>query len=163
SSTQPGLFWTWVIVQGLGLDFQILTLIRRLPKLWSNKGVFWANIAFIILLVLMLIIVGSVFVEHDTTTTSSVESAMMALGFPHWLFVWQRSLMSALLIVIFGIDRAMEVTEHERSQAAVHHQPMLPPNQLAQEQLDQVIDTVYTRLHLEMRSMFTEIICERER
>ena len=151
SSTAPVLFWTWIFVQGLGIDFQILTLIRRLPKLWSNKPVFWANIVFIILLFLMLVIIGSVFVEHDTTTTSSIEAAMKALGFPHWLFVWLRSILSALLIVIFGIDRALETHEHEQREATLL-QTMLPPNVLTREHLQTTVTELRNELLAEIRS-----------
>ncbi len=151
SSTAPVLFWAWVLIQGLGIDFQILTLIRRLPKLWINPPVFWANIAFIALLFGMLVVVGSVFVEHDTTTTSSIEAAMKALGFPHWLFVWLRSILSALLIVIFGIDRALEAVEHEQRRAS-QLQITLPPNVVTKEYLGETLTHLRTELLSEKRS-----------
>lgn len=152
-SMVPWLFWFWVIVQGLGVDFQILALLRRLPVLFNTKrAVFWANIAFLVLLVCMLIIIGAVFVQAVETPTDGIAGAMNHLGIPQWGFVWLRSVLSALLLVIFGIDRALEVYEHQRIEdeansganangtngAPEQSEQPLPPNVVTHEQLSEL-------------------------
>lgn len=115
----PWLFWIWVIAQGLGIEFQVFILIRRLPRLWqTNRWMFWTNIAFISGLCVMSILIGSVFVEHDNAG-GTIEHAMGVLGIDHIFFIYVRSALAILLVALIAIDRAME--QHEQVvQPTVH-------------------------------------------
>jgi len=115
----PWLFWIWVIAQGLGVEFQVFVLIRRLPRLWSmNRAMFYGNIVFILFLCLISIFIGSVFVQHDNVG-GTIEQSMSVLGINHILFIYARSALSILLIAIIAIDRALEqeYAQDERKQA----------------------------------------------
>ena len=114
----PWLFWIWVIAQGLGVEFQVFVLIRRLPRLWTaNKGMFWGNIAFILALCVISVLIGSVFVEHDNAG-GTINTAMGVLGINHIDFIYARAALAILLVVLIGIDRAMDHEQHEQTQEA---------------------------------------------
>jgi hypothetical protein len=104
----PGVYWVWLIAQGLGVEFQVFILIRRLPALWrAHRGLFALNTVFIVCLCLMSIVIGSVFVQHDNAG-GTIEQAMHVLSINHTLFVYARSALAILLVVIIAIDRALE-------------------------------------------------------
>ena len=47
----PWLFWLWTGAQGLGVEFQVFILMRRLPRLWHKRKVlFGVNVLFILAL-----------------------------------------------------------------------------------------------------------------
>jgi hypothetical protein len=104
----PGVYWVWLIAQGLGVEFQVFILIRRLPTLWKkHRGLFILNTFFIVCLCLMSIVIGSVFVQHDNAG-GTIEQAMRVLGINHTAFVYARSALAIMLVVIIAIDRALE-------------------------------------------------------
>ena len=110
----PWLFWIWVIAQGLGVEFQVFVLIRRLPRLWTaNKGMFWGNIAFILALCVISVLIGSVFVEHDNAG-GTINTAMGVLGINHIDFIYARAALAILLVVLIGIDREWTMNSMSR-------------------------------------------------
>ena len=147
----PALFWAWVIVQGLGVDFQLLALLRRLPALYTgHRKIFVINLIFLVLLFVMLITIGAVFVQSIETPSGGIAGAMATLGIPHWGFVWLRSIMSALLLVVFGVDRALEVASEQAEQLPV------PANVVTQEQLRDLLASWQTDLAMTLRHTLIE-------
>jgi hypothetical protein len=160
----PLLFWIWVIAQGLCVEFQVFILIRRLPRLWKvNRWMFTGNIAFILCLCLMSVFIGSVFVQHDNAG-GTIEQAMSSLGINHTVFIYARSSLAILLVVLIAVDRALDHQEFTEQQehvsilnsfeVKVHEiseqmNAMIQSEQLARQALMQSITERATEGHLE--------------
>ncbi|HLG77351.1 MAG TPA: hypothetical protein VKX46_13130 [Ktedonobacteraceae bacterium] len=129
-SNVPYLFYVWLAIMGLGVDFQILLVVGRIPDLaqmvssrWAKIVFFVFNIAFLLFLCYMSIIIGAVFTQHRDVPTmlvtnpqthasivqsSTIASAMAALGINTIHFVYERAALATLLLVLMAVDRTME-------------------------------------------------------
>jgi hypothetical protein len=129
-STVPFMFYIWLGIMGLGVDFQILLVIGRMPDLLGmniTRGQKWGlaifNIGFLVFLVFMSIIISAVFTEHRdmpisqmldaagkvlSTKTPTIADAMNTLKINDILFVYGRAALATLLLVLMAVDRMME-------------------------------------------------------
>ena len=110
----PVLFYVWLGIMGLGVDFQILLVIGRVPDLARqvngvSKYVFLGfNFAFLAFLCYMSAIIGAVFTQHRDIIHSTITSAMGTLGINATYFVYERAALATLLLVLMAVDRTME-------------------------------------------------------
>jgi len=110
----PYMFYAWLAIMGLGVDFQILLVIGRLPDLARTASSFWAkllifvfNIAFLAFLCYMSAVIGAVFTQHRDVP-GTINQAMSTLGIDATYFVYERAALATLLLVLMGVDRTME-------------------------------------------------------
>src|SRR5579884_1575999 len=143
----PILYWLWVLAQGLGVEYQVLVLIKRMPGYWkSNKTMFGVYGVFILFLCLMSVVIGSVFTEHDQQH-SSIEAAMNTLGISHIGFVYARSALAILLVALIAIDRAIE-QQRDVARVQVHMD-----EQQSIQQVQQVFTTRIDELMVAQREL----------
>src|SRR5579859_1292799 len=110
----PYAFYVWLAIMGLGVDFQILLVIGRMPDLaktvsngWLRFIFFAFNIAFLAFLCYMSIIIAAVFTQHRDVP-GTIAAAMSALGIDATRFVFERAALATLLLVLMAVDRTME-------------------------------------------------------
>jgi hypothetical protein len=106
------LFYVWLAIMGLGVDFQILLVIGRIPDLFRVDGkkkwvIFSFNVAFLLLLCYMSVVIGAVFTQHRDVP-GTIAQAMQALGINGIAFVYERAALATLLLVLMAVDRTME-------------------------------------------------------
>lgn len=113
-SSVPYAFYVWLAIMGLGVDFQILLVIGRMPDLaktvengWLRFIFFVFNIAFLAFLCYMSIIIAAVFTQHRDVP-GTIAQAMNALGIDSTRFVFERAALATLLLVLMAVDRTME-------------------------------------------------------
>jgi predicted transcriptional regulator len=121
----PYLFYIWLGVMGLGVEFQIFLVIGRMPDLartvqnWFFRFVFFAfNLGFLAFLCYMSVVIAAVFTQHRDVAGSSIGAAMNALGIDSTRFVFERAALATLLLVLMAIDRTMERWRMQIDQAA---------------------------------------------
>src|SRR5579859_6112724 len=125
--TVPYLFYLWLAIMGLGVDFQILLVIGRIPDLAKTvengwfRGVFFAfNIAFLAFLCYMSVIIAAVFTQHRDVP-GTIAQAMNALGIDATRFVFKRATLATLLLDLMAVDRTMKRWRMQLMQ------PTIPP------------------------------------
>jgi hypothetical protein len=106
------LFYVWLAIMGLGVDFQILLVIGRIPDLFRIEGkkkwvIVGFNVAFLLLLGYMSVIIGAIFTQHRDMP-GTVAQAMQALGINGIAFVYERAALATLLLALMAVDRTME-------------------------------------------------------
>jgi hypothetical protein len=126
----PYLFYVWLAIMGLGIDFQILLVIGRIPDLlrmpvaaWQKTLIFLFNVLFLIFLCVMSVMTSAIFTQHrdmplvtmldpitqhSLTRASTIGDAMASLGINSILFVYGRAALATLLLVLMAVDRTME-------------------------------------------------------
>src|SRR5436190_163755 len=98
---------------GLGVDFQLLLVVDRMPDLgrlingWRSYVFFAFNISFLGFLAYMSIIIGAVFTQHRDIP-GTITAAMNALGINATDFVYERAALATLLLILMAVDRTME-------------------------------------------------------
>lgn len=113
-SVVPNLFYVWLAIMGLGVDFQILLVIGRVPDLarmmngWYKLLFLGFNFAFLAFLAYMSVIIGAVFTQHRDVTNSTIMAAMTSLHIDATSFVYERAALATLLLVLMAVDRTME-------------------------------------------------------
>ncbi len=129
-SQVPFMFYVWLGIMGLGVDFQILLVIGRIPDLfrmpvagWQKWLIFLFNVLFLVFLCVMSVATSAIFTQHrdmplvmalDPLThqlanrTSTINDAMDVLGINSILFVYGRAALATLLLVLMAVDRTME-------------------------------------------------------
>jgi len=109
----PNLFYVWLAIMGLGVDFQLLLVVGRMPDLgrlingWRKYVFFVFNIGFLAFLAYMSIIIGAVFTQHRDIP-GTITAAMNALGINATDFVYERAALATLLLILMAVDRTME-------------------------------------------------------
>ncbi|HLZ62842.1 MAG TPA: hypothetical protein VKR06_38325 [Ktedonosporobacter sp.] len=110
----PYAFYIWLAIMGLGVDFQILLVIGRIPDLariagngWAKFLIFVFNIAFLAFLCYMSVVIAAVFTQHRDVP-GTITEAMQALGINAISFVYERATLATLLLVLMAVDRTME-------------------------------------------------------
>ncbi|GHO51508.1 hypothetical protein [Ktedonospora formicarum] len=110
----PFLFYAWLLIMGLGVDFQILLVIGRVPDLarMVDHGIGkWVliifNILFLIFLAYVSIIIGAVFTQHRDVP-GTIAQAMSVLNINTVNFVYERAALATFLLILMGVDRTME-------------------------------------------------------
>jgi hypothetical protein len=115
---------------GLGIDFQILLVIGRIPDLlrmpvagWQKCLIFLFNVVFLVFLCVMSVMTSAIFTQHRdmplvtvlnpltqhlVTRDSTIDDAMNVLGINSILFVYGRAALATLLLVLMAVDRTME-------------------------------------------------------
>src|SRR5579859_6011885 len=126
-SSVPYAFYIWLAIMGLGVDFQILLVIGRIPDLARTvengmfRAVFFAfNILFLAFLCYMSVIIAAVFTQHRDVP-GTIAQAMQALGIVATRFVYERAALATLLLVLMAVDRTMERWRMQLMQ------PTIPP------------------------------------
>jgi hypothetical protein len=126
----PFMFYVWLGIMGLGVDFQILLVIGRIPDLfsmsvagWQKWLIFLFNVAFLVFLAVMSVVISAVFTQHRdmpvtqivdashhlvSSRASTISDAMNTLGINGILFVYGRAALATLLLVLMAVDRTME-------------------------------------------------------
>lgn len=112
----PNLFYVWLGIMGLGVDFQILLVVGRVPDLarmanasWQKWTIFLFNAVFLMFLAYMSVIIGAIFTQHrDDVAGSTIAMAMSTLHIDATYFVYERAALATLLLVLMAIDRTME-------------------------------------------------------
>ncbi|HTK08618.1 MAG TPA: helix-turn-helix domain-containing protein [Ktedonobacteraceae bacterium] len=126
----PYLFYVWLGIMGLGIDFQILLVIGRIPDLlrmpvagWQKFLIFLFNVVFLVFLCVMSVMTSAIFTQHRdmplvtvlnpltqhlVTRDSTIDDAMNVLGINSILFVYGRAALATLLLVLMAVDRTME-------------------------------------------------------
>jgi len=141
----PFMFYVWLGIMGLGVDFQILLVIGRIPDLfrmpvagWQKWLIFLFNVLFLVFLCVMSIATSAIFTQHRdmplitgvdpfthlvASRVSTIDDAMGVLGINSILFVYGRAALATLLLVLMAVDRTMErwrmqiiATNHHRAQ-----------------------------------------------
>lgn len=110
----PFLFYAWLLIMGLGVDFQILLVIGRVPDLarMVNHGIGkWVlivfNIMFLVFLAYVSIIIGAVFTQHRDVP-GTIAQAMSVLNINTVNFVYERAALATFLLILMAVDRTME-------------------------------------------------------
>ncbi|GHO51438.1 hypothetical protein [Ktedonospora formicarum] len=110
----PFLFYIWLLIMGLGVDFQILLVIGRVPDLARMVGhpvgkwiLVMFNIAFLAFLAYVSIVIGAVFTQHRDVP-GTIAQAMGILGINSTNFVYERAALATFLLILMAIDRTME-------------------------------------------------------
>lgn len=110
----PFLFYVWLLIMGLGVDFQILLVIGRVPDLARMVGhpvgkwvLVIFNIIFLSFLAYVSIIIGAVFTQHRDVPGTIVQ-AMQVLNINSTSFVYERAALATFLLILMAIDRTME-------------------------------------------------------
>lgn len=129
----PYLFYVWLGVMGLGVEFQIFLVIGRMPDLartvrnWFFRIVFFAfNLGFLAFLCYMSVVIAAVFTQHRDVSGSTIGAAMTALGIDPTRFVFERAALATLLLVLMAIDRTMERWRMQIDQAEAQHALLTP-------------------------------------
>jgi hypothetical protein len=119
----PWAFYVWLAIMGLGVDFQILLVVGRIPDLARNLSGFYKyvflgfNFVFLAFLGYMSAIIAAVFTQHEDmphmvagghTIVATISQAMSVLGIDSTNFVYQRAILATLLLVLMAVDRSME-------------------------------------------------------
>jgi len=126
----PFMFYVWLAIMGLGVDFQILLVIGRIPDLfrmpvagWQKWLIFLFNVLFLVFLCVMSIATSAIFTQHRdmplitgidpfshlvASRVSTIDDAMGVLGINSILFVYGRAALATLLLVLMAVDRTME-------------------------------------------------------
>jgi DNA-binding transcriptional regulator YiaG len=114
-SQVPYLFYVWLAIMGLGVDFQILLVVSRMPdvfrmpaKGWQKWIIFFFNLFFLLFLVVMSVLTGAIFTQHRDTLHSTIGSSMDMLHIDSILYVYGRAALATLLLVLMAVDRTME-------------------------------------------------------
>ncbi len=169
-SNVPYLFYVWLLIMGLGVDFQILLVIGRIPDLarmvtnsWFKTIFFVFNGAFLAFLAYMSVIIGAVFTQHYDVP-GTIGQAMNALGIDSTHFVYERAALATFLLVLMAVDRTMERwrmhIQRDAQQAAQPH-PQDEPESTAQPQastlepsdLEQLITAMMTMNQQNLQAM----------
>ncbi|WP_201379085.1 hypothetical protein [Ktedonobacter sp. SOSP1-52] len=110
----PFLFYIWLLIMGLGVDFQILLVIGRVPDLARMVGhpvgkwvLVTFNIVFLAFLAYVSIVIGAVFTQHRDVP-GTIAQAMQMLGINSTSFVYERAALATCLLILMAIDRTME-------------------------------------------------------
>lgn len=110
----PFLFYAWLLIMGLGVDFQILLVIGRVPDLarMVNHGIGkWVlivfNIVFLVFLAYVSIVIGAVFTQHRDVP-GTIAQAMSVLNINTVNFVYERAALATFLLILMAVDRTME-------------------------------------------------------
>lgn len=110
----PFLFYIWLLIMGLGVDFQILLVIGRVPDLARMVGhpvgkwvLVIFNIAFLAFLAYVSIVIGAVFTQHRDVP-GTIAQAMGVLGINSTSFVYERAALATFLLILMAVDRTME-------------------------------------------------------
>ncbi|GHO46821.1 hypothetical protein [Ktedonospora formicarum] len=110
----PFLFYIWLLIMGLGVDFQILLVIGRVPDLARMVGhpvgkwiLVIFNIAFLAFLAYVSIVIGAVFTQHRDVP-GTITQAMGVLGINSTSFVYERATLATFLLILMAVDRTME-------------------------------------------------------
>jgi hypothetical protein len=156
------LFYVWLAIMGLGIDFQILLVIGRIPDLFRLEGkkkwvIFSFNVAFLLLLCYMSVIIGAVFTQHRDVP-GTISQAMQALGINTIAFVYERAALATLLLALMAVDRTMERWRVQQGKPISAIVPATVPD------LDDLIERLDERHAQRMQTtieMITEILIER--
>jgi hypothetical protein len=156
------LFYVWLCVMGLGVDFQILLVIGRLPDLFRIDGkkkwvIFSFNVVFLLLLCYISVIIGAVFVQHKDVP-GTIGQAMDALGINGVAFVYERAALATLLLVLMAVDRTMERWRLQRHTSTQVSESASVPD------LDELIERLDERYAQRMQTTIetiTETLIER--
>lgn len=110
----PFLFYVWLLIMGLGVDFQILLVIGRVPDLARMVGhpvgkwvLVTFNIVFLSFLAYVSIIIGAVFTQHRDVP-GTIAQAMSVLNINSTSFVYERAALATFLLILMAVDRTME-------------------------------------------------------
>lgn len=110
----PFLFYVWLLIMGLGVDFQILLVIGRVPDLARMVGhpvgkwiLVSFNIVFLSFLAYVSIIIGAVFTQHRDVP-GTIAQAMSVLNINSTSFVYERAALATFLLILMAVDRTME-------------------------------------------------------
>ena len=151
----PNLFYVWLAIMGLGVDFQLLLVVGRMPDLgrlingWRKYVFFAFNISFLAFLAYMSIIIGAVFTQHRDVP-GTITAAMNALGINSTDFVYERAALATLLLVLMAIDRTMERwrMQIEHAQSTPIEQPQSDVNETVSSaqgiDIEKVLQTMVT-------------------
>lgn len=111
----PWAFYAWLLIMGLGVDFQILLVIGRVPDLARMVGhpvgkrvLVIFNILFLAFLAYVSIIIGAVFTQHRDVLHSTISQSMALLGINSTSFVYERAALATFLLILMAVDRTME-------------------------------------------------------
>jgi len=129
-NTVPYLFYVWLGIMGLGVDFQILLVIGRAPDLlhmpvsgWQKSLIGGFNVVFLVFLAVMSVMISAIFTQHRDVQTvilldplthhlvtqgSTISDAMNELGINSIVFVYGRAALATLLLVLMAVDRTTE-------------------------------------------------------
>lgn len=110
----PFLFYVWLLIMGLGVDFQILLVIGRVPDLARMVGhpvgkwvLVTFNIVFLSFLAYVSIIIGAVFTQRRDVP-GTIAQAMSILNINSTSFVYERAALATFLLILMAVDRTME-------------------------------------------------------
>ncbi|EFH83913.1 hypothetical protein [Ktedonobacter racemifer] len=142
----PFLFYIWLLIMGLGVDFQILLVIGRVPDLARMVGhpvgkwvLVIFNIVFLAFLAYVSIIIGAVFTQHRDVP-GTIAQAMQMLGINSTSFVYERAALATCLLILMAIDRTME---RWRMQIAVgNRQQQLDKQQVQISEVETQVESV---------------------
>ena len=151
----PYLFYVWLAIMGLGIDFQILLVIGRIPDLlrmpvsaWQKILIFLFNVLFLVFLCVMSVMTSAIFTQHRdmplitmldpltqhvVTRASTIDDAMSSLGINSILFVYGRAALATLLLVLMAVDRTMERWRMQIIATREYHQQELAQVQVSEE------------------------------
>src|SRR5579859_2832805 len=155
--TVPYLFYVWLAIMGLGVDFQILLVIGRIPDLvqtipnWRLRLVFLAfNIVFLAFLCYMSVVIAAVFTQHRDVP-GTIAQAMQTLGIDSTSFVYERATLATLLLVLMAIDRTMERWRMQLGRPRIPHMIENIPTQVSEAQPQQTntndLEKLLTAMH----------------
>ncbi|HLZ62773.1 MAG TPA: helix-turn-helix domain-containing protein [Ktedonosporobacter sp.] len=164
--TVPYLFYVWLAIMGLGVDFQILLVIGRIPDLvqtipnWRLRLVFLAfNIVFLAFLCYMSVVIAAVFTQHRDVP-GTIAQAMQTLGIDSTSFVYERATLATLLLVLMAVDRTMERWRMQlgrSGEALARRAPVqvseAPPQQTSPNDLEHLLQVMQTMNQQNLQTM----------